>query len=301
MRALVPAWMGPDAGRVAGARSGHKVVMAIAAVLVAYAAAYGRRARTLARRGRPVPRWRIACFAAGLLVLGAAVSPPLGTLADERLAAHMAEHLLIADAASLLLVLGLTGPLLAPLLRVPAVDRLRVLTHPLPAFAMWAASLWLWHLPFAYEGALRHESVHALQHACFLLLGANLWMPLFGPFPKPAWFGRAAQLGYVLVVRLCGALLANLFVWSGTVFYGWYGDLGDQSAAGAVMMAEESVVMVALFGWLAWRWIGDAGERQELAELARARGLALDERRVARAVAAGRGADRSRRMEAGAP
>src|SRR5438067_2088706 len=30
---------------------------------------YGRRARTLARRGRPVPRWRISAFGAGLLVM----------------------------------------------------------------------------------------------------------------------------------------------------------------------------------------------------------------------------------------
>src|SRR5215217_1772753 len=197
--------------------------MAIVAVLAAYAAAYAWRARTLARRGRPVAAWRAACFLAGLVVIGAAVSGPVSRLAGERLAAHMAEHLLIADLASLLRVLG----------------------HPVVAFALWAASLWLWHLPVAYEGALRHESVHALQHACFLLLGAAIWMPLFGPFPKPAWFGGAAQLAYAVAVRLTGALLANLFVWSGTVFYGWYGDLGDQSAAGAVMMAEESVVMVA--------------------------------------------------------
>src|SRR5215211_5948467 len=104
--------------------------MAIVAGLAAYAVAYGWRARTLARRGRPVPAWRIACFIAGLVVLGAAVSEPVSRLAGERLAAHMAEHLLIADVASLLLVLGLTGPLLAPVLRIPGVDRLRLLGHP---------------------------------------------------------------------------------------------------------------------------------------------------------------------------
>jgi hypothetical protein len=52
--------------------------------------------------------------------------------------------------------------------------------------------------------------------------------------------------------RLIGAVLANLLAWSGTVFYPCYGDLADQSAAGAVMMAEESVAMVALSAWLLW-------------------------------------------------
>lgn len=260
-------------------------------VLAVYAVPYALRARTLARRGRPVPAWRIWCFGAGLVVLALAISPPVLDLAGSTFVAHMAEHLLIADVAALLLVLGLTGPLLAPLLRVRAIDRLRVLGHPVVAFALWAANLYLWHLAWAYEGALGNELVHVVQHALFLVLGMCLWLPLFGPFPKPAWFGTAAQLLYVVAVRLTGAVLANTFVWSGTVFYGWYGDLADQSAAGAVMMIEESVVTVALFGWLFLKWMREGAERQEILELAGVRGIDVDERRVARAVAAGRGED----------
>ena len=270
--------------------------MIAALVLAAYAIPYAVRARTLARRGRPVPAWRIWCFGGGLAVLVLAISPPVLDLAGSRFVAHMAEHLLIADVAAVLLVLGVTGPLLAPLLRIRWVDRLRMLTHPVAAVSLWALNLYLWHLAFAYEGALRHDGVHALQHFLFLALGINLWMPLFGPFPKPAWFGTGAQLIYVVVVRFTGAVLANVFVWSGTVFYGWYGDLADQSAAGAVMMVEESVVTVALFGWLFAKWMREGGERQEILELADRRGIELDERRVARAVAAGRGDDLRRRL-----
>jgi putative membrane protein len=270
----------------------------IGLALLAYAIPYALRARTLARRGRPVPGWRLWCFGAGLAVLALAVSPPVLDLAGSELSAHMAEHLLIADVASLLLVLGLTGPLLAPLLRVGALDRLRALGHPVVAFALWAANLYLWHLASAYEGALRHELVHVVQHLLFLLLGMNLWMPLFGPFPKPDWFGIPAQLVYIVAVRLVGAVLANAFVWSGTVFYGWYDDLEDQSVAGAVMMVEESVVTVALFGWLFMKWMREGAERQEIVELASARGIEVDERRVARAVAAGRGDELRSRLTA---
>jgi cytochrome c oxidase assembly factor CtaG len=99
-----------------------------------------------------------------------------------------------------------------------------------------------------------------------------------------------------MAVRLVGAVLANAFVSSGTVFYAWYGNLEDQSVAGAVMMVEESVVTVALFGWLFMKWMREGGERQEIVELADARGIELDERRVARAVAAGRSAELRRRL-----
>jgi putative membrane protein len=202
----------------------------------------------------------------------------------------MAEHLLIGDLAPLLIVLGCTGPVLQPLLRHKVAAALRPLTHPVAAFAIWAANLYLWHLAFAYQAALEHDTVHVLQHVCFFAAGALLWAPLFGPLPKPAWFGNGARLGYILVVRLTGTVLANVFVWAGTVFYPYYGALEDQSTAGAVMMIEQSVVTLCLFGWLFLKTAKDGEEREELKELAAALGVPVDERRIARAVAAGEGA-----------
>jgi cytochrome c oxidase assembly factor CtaG len=273
-----------------------------------YAALYGVRARTLARRGHAVPRWRIACFAGGIALLLVAASPPLDRLADEHFSLHMVEHLLLGDLAPLLIVLGCTGPLLAPLLAQRPIAALRPLTHPVAAFALWAVDLYLWHLSFAYQAALRHDLLHVLEHVCFFTFGAALWMPLFGPLPKPAWFGNGARLGYIVVVRLTGTVLANLFLWSGGAFYGYYavtgrsgaGAAADQSAAGAVMMVEQSFVTICLFCWLFLKTAREADERQALSELAAASGVELDEKRIARAVAAGQGARlRARILTAG--
>src|SRR6202163_2033715 len=95
---------------------------------------YARRARTLAREGRAIPRWRQSCFYGGLATILLTYISPIGRLSDELLGVHMAEHLLMGDIGALLLVLGLTGPLLAPIMRIRFFDRLRVLTHPLVAF-----------------------------------------------------------------------------------------------------------------------------------------------------------------------
>jgi cytochrome c oxidase assembly factor CtaG len=271
-------------------------------LLAAYAVPYAWRARTLRRRGRPVPAWRRWCFAGAVALLTLAVIPPADHLADTRLSAHMAEHLIIGDIAPLLAVLGCSGPMLAPLLRTRSAERLRGLAHPVVAFVLWAADLYLWHLPFAYQAALHHDVVHVLQHACFFAFGFNLWLPLFGPLPKPAWFGTGAQVSYVVAVRIAGFALGNALTWAHVEFYPYYGHaLGDQSAAGAVMMLEQMVVMLALFAWLLARLLREAGERQELAELAGARGVALDERRIARAVTAGRAGALRERVERGSP
>ena len=142
---------------------------------------YRARVRKLANERRAVPQWRQACFASGLIVLAIALSPPVDTLADQLLVAHMAEHLLIGDFAALLLVLGFTGPLLAPILRNRYLGRLRVFTHPVVAFVVWAVNFYVWHLPFMYQAALRHDALHALEHATFLAFGMAMWMALLGP------------------------------------------------------------------------------------------------------------------------
>ncbi|HMD52710.1 MAG TPA: cytochrome c oxidase assembly protein [Solirubrobacteraceae bacterium] len=267
---------------------------------------YARRVRTLAHDGHPVPGWRQACFYSAFAVIAAALTS-LGSASQDLLYVHMIEHLLLGDIAALLIVLGLTGPLIAPILRIPFFDRLRVLSHPAVAFPLWAIDLYVWHLPFLYQAALRHSAVHAIQHAMFLGFGINMWMPLFGPLPMPSWFGNLGKLIYIVAVRLTGTVLGNVFLWSGTVFYPFYhhgeaiyhiSPLADQSLAGAIMMIEESILTLGLFCWLFLRAARESEERQDLLDFARARGLDLTDARAARAVAAGRGPELRRRLEA---
>ena len=263
------------------------------------AIAYAVRASRLATTPRAVPLWRQVCFHSGLLLIVLTLTSPLGALAEEHFVAHMGEHLLIADVGALLVVLGLTGPLLAPVLKIRAFDALRVLTHPLVALPLWAASLLAWHIPALHEAAVRDEAVHALQHLCFVTFGANMWMPLFGPLPQPEWFGNAWKLGYVVLVRLIGAVLANAFVFGGDAFYDVYsGGADDQVAAGTLMMVWESLLTIGVLCWLFLQTARQNEERQQLLELAAARGVGLTQERATRAVRAGRGAELRARIEA---
>ena len=267
-------------------------------LLVAVALGYVRRASTLARRGQPVELWRQVCFASGLVLLLAADVPPLSTIAEELVVAHMAQHLLIADLAGLLIALGLTGPILQPVLAVRWLSWLRLLGNPLLALPLWALNLYLWHLATLYEGVLDSAPLHFAQHACFFTFGLAMWLPLVGPLPKPAWFNDAAKLGYIVGVRFLEAVLANVFIWSGTVFYPDYAPgeaewdispLADQGAAGNLMMIWTGAVTLGLFAWLFFRAANRSAEKQELLELAESRGVHLDPARAGRAVEAGQG------------
>lgn len=264
----------------------------------ASSALYAGRARTLAGTPRAVPRWRQVCFhgGAGLIAVSLLV---LGPEAERRFAAHMAEHLLIVDLGALLLVLGLTGPLLAPVLKVPLFAALRPLSHPLVALPLWGLNLFAWHVPAPHEAAVREEVVHALQHMLFVVTGANVWMCLFGPLPRPPWFGNGAMLAYVIGVRLTGTVLANALLFGGESFYDVYtvdDREKDQQVAAGIMMVEESILTILLLGWLFLKAARESDERQALLDLARERGVPLTDARAARAVAAGRGAELRERI-----
>jgi cytochrome c oxidase assembly factor CtaG len=270
--------------------------------------AYARRTATLARRGTPVPANRQLAFAAGLLVILVARFSPIATLADDLVWAHMVEHLMIGDIGALLIVLGLTGPVLQPVLAVRWLRWIRTVSQPWFAFPLWAVDLVVWHLSPLYDGVLTSSPLHAAQHACFLAFGVLMWMPVAGPLPKPAWWRNAAPLGYVALVRLFSAAFGNVLIWSGTAFYGSYAageaahgisPLTDQGIAGAIMMGEGGAVTLGVIVWLFLRAARESEERQRLLDLADQRGVELDERRAGRAVAAGQGARLAERIEHG--
>jgi putative membrane protein len=258
------------------------------APIVMIGVAYAIRARTLARRGQPVPDWRIGLFALGIALLLLAVASPVATIGEQRLFSfHMAQHLLIGDLGPLCLLAGLTGPLLRPVLALPGVHRLHAFANPFLALPIWTLNLALWHTPFFFEAAVRHDTVHALEHISFFTCGVVLWLPVLETLPAPEWFGTAAKLGYIVGVRLVATVVGNVFIWGGSPFYGVYdtgseylglSPQGDQSLAGSIMMLEGSIVTIVAIAWLFLRMAQEGEVRQTLLE----RGL--DPRLVRRAV-----------------
>jgi len=249
---------------------------------------YARRVRSLGRRGQRVPRVRQGLFLLGIALLILALASPIDAFGeDEFFFFHMVQHVLLGDLAPLCIVAALTGQVLRPVLAWRVVDRLRVLTHPFVALPLWAANLYLWHLPFLYQAALHQTAVHALEHVLFFTAGALMWAPIVETLPAPAWFGTGAKLGYIAGVRGIETVLGNIFIWTSGVFYPWYRHADprwgitaahDQNLAGIVMMAEGSAITLGALAWLFLRMAAEGEERQRLLE------QGLDPRQVARAV-----------------
>ncbi|MGZ4290372.1 MAG: cytochrome c oxidase assembly protein [Gaiellaceae bacterium] len=263
---------------------------------VVVAALYILRTRTLAADGRPVPAWRRAMFWAGIALVVLALNSPIDELGEEHFFFfHMTQHVILGDLAPLCFVLGLNGQILRPVLKFRLVERLRVLAHPFVALPLWAVDLYVWHVPYLYDAALHHDSIHAFEHFCFFTAGCLMWEPIVETLPAPAWFGTGMKFGYIAVVRLLETILGNVFIWSSSAFYSVYKHppewgitpVHDLNLGGVVMMAEGSLVTAVVLVWLFLRLAREGELRQRLLEEGH------DPRVVKRAVRYGRAEDLS--------
>jgi putative membrane protein len=238
---------------------GVLVVTAIAVAL--FAQAFLR----LRRRGRVdlTPWTRVALFAAGLaLAVLPLVSPLDAAGEDYLLSMHMLQHVLIGDAAAVLLVLAVRGPLVVFLVPAPLLRRLarigpvraflRFLLRPAVAFTLWTAAMLGWHIPAAYDAALAHPPVHVLEHVSFMIAGALVWTQLVDP-AREGRMTRGERIAFAFGILVAGQPVMDALLFSGHALYGPYAHqpvrllgwspLTDQRVAGAVMQVEQLLTL----------------------------------------------------------
>jgi cytochrome c oxidase assembly factor CtaG len=250
----------------------------LAVVLAALAAAYLRGLRRLSATragsshvGRP---WAVA---AGILVAAVVTTGPLGEFLEERLATHMAQHMvLITVSAPLLAASGCGLPVLVGLPRRLRRSLIRLqrrfpapgIVGPHVAWGCYIAALWLWHLPAAYDEAVRSEYVHLAEHACFLLTAWLFWWHLLGPVRRRLT-GPAAVL-YLVAAIPPGAALGALLIFTTHPLYpaqssaavaAGANPLTDQRLGGIVMWVPMDFVFVAFAVLLVGRWLRSLQQR----------------------------------------
>jgi putative membrane protein len=177
---------------------------------------------------------------------------PMDEWADTHLAVHMAQHVVIGDAAIALMVFAVRGPLLvfmlpAPVLRQVAHARpfFSLLLRPRIAFALWAANLAVWHVPYLYDLALRHDAVHYLEHACWVVAGLLVWTLLVDPGSHKR-LTVGGRIALAAAMFACGQVLADVLIFSFHTLYPAYPGRTGQQLAGIVMMSEQIVTLGTL-------------------------------------------------------
>ena len=254
---------------------------AVAWVLTAEAL-WLRAARVLARRGWRVPAWQTASWHAGVALWVGGLLSPIHAAGEQGLAPHMVQHLLIADLAAPLLLIGLRSPVLVhflprsvlvPLARSRLRGLFRTLRRPLVAIPVYALVLYGWHFSFAFDAAVRSPVVHTLQHGSFIGAGMLVWWSALEP-KRRRTPGELWKIGHLLGARMLGMMLGMSFVLIRTPIYtdvygrgdrAWGLDpIADQQIAGAAMVVTDICLMMIALAFFFFR-SGQDYDRREAA------------------------------------
>jgi len=257
--------------RVGGDWQAAPFVLAAATVAaVLFAQAFVR----LRRRGRSdhAPWTRPFLFAAGLALAVLPLVSPLDAAGDQYLlSAHMLQHVLIGDAAPLLLVLAVRGPLvfflLPPFVLKPLASShalrtfLRTLLRPSVTFALWLVVMLGWHVPAAYDYTLTHPVVHDLEHAMFVVVGTLAWTQLIDPAGH-ARLTRGGKIVFAFGMLVFGHPISDTLIFSPTAIYHSYAAqperllgisvMTDQRLAGLIMLVEQLLTLGTFIAVMLW-------------------------------------------------
>jgi len=233
--------------------------IAVDVVLLLIALVYVRGWLSLRRSSpRLITGAPLAAFLAGMFCLWVAIGSPLSAFDDASLTAHMIQHILLMLVVPPLVLLGAPAlPLLhgfpqwfvravlGSILRLRAVQAIgKTLVHPVLCWILAAVAMIAWHVPCAFELALRSELWHEVEHICFLSTSILFWWPVIQPFPSEARWPRWAIPVYLFLGMFPSGAIGAFLAFYDRVLYPSYREapvlfgnsaLSDQVFAGSLM------------------------------------------------------------------
>ncbi|MFA9477385.1 cytochrome c oxidase assembly protein [Phycisphaerales bacterium AB-hyl4] len=222
--------------------------------------------------GHGVSRLQATAFAFAILSLVVALISPVDVLAIELSWVHMIQHMIIMMIAAPLFVIA--APTRVMLFAFTTVGRVRLgamfrmpgpylLWQPLLTWALYAFTLWIWHIPTLYEAALRNELVHDAQHLAFFIASCLFWRVLLDPLSRLR-LNLGLGVLYLFTSSLHSSALGVFLALSPRVWYPHYETttaawnltaLEDQQLAGLVMWMPACTLYAAAAALMFYFWM----------------------------------------------
>ena len=222
------------------------------------------------RASRAKPEERVSgaqklSFFAALFVIFASLNGPLHDLSDDYLfSAHMVQHLLLTLAMPPLLIAGIPGWMLRPLLRNRVLGAIgRRVTRPLICFAIFNVVIAAWHIPGLYNLAMANHNIHIVEHLMFMAAAVLMWWPLMSPLPELPRLAYPGQMLYCFLMSLPMSIIAVYITMANRVLYPAYASaprisplspMDDQMLGGLIMWVPGGLIFALIMTVVFFKW-----------------------------------------------
>ena len=210
-------------------------------------------------------------FLAALLVIFASLNGPIHDLSDTYLfSAHMVQHLMLTMLMPPLLIAGVPGWMLRPLLRSRAIASVaRVVTRPVACFAIFNIVIAMWHLPVFYNAAMDNHNIHILEHLMFMAAAVLMWWPLTSQLPELPRLSYPGQMLYCFLMIMPMSIVAVYISMADRVLYPAYAaapritslsPLEDQLLGGLIMWVPGGMIFMIIMSVIFFKWAARGGD-----------------------------------------
>jgi cytochrome c oxidase assembly factor CtaG len=175
-------------------------------------------------------------YVTGVLVLLFALVSPLELFGETYLfSVHMVQHLLLVLVVPPLLLLGIPTWLAGDILAWRPVRQVEhILGQPVVAWLFGIGFVWVWHVPALYQAALADESVHIVEHLCFLVTSTIFWWPVWAP-QKELRLSPPVVLIYLMAGGMANTLLGLAIAYWPKLLYPLYAAPGGPQSLTSLM------------------------------------------------------------------
>jgi putative membrane protein len=217
-------------------------------------------------------------FVSALIVIFASLNGPIHDLSDNYLfSGHMVQHLLLTMLMPPLLIAGVPGWMLRPLLRNGIVRRVaEFVTRPIACFVIFNVVIAAWHLPVLYNAAMANHDIHILEHLMFMAAAVLMWWPLASPLPELPRLAYPGQMLYCFLMTIPMSVVAIYITLADTILYPFYASaprimklspLEDQLLGGLIMWVPGGFIFIVIMTVVFFKWAARGEDSRAAAQV----------------------------------
>ena len=221
---------------------------------------------------------RKAAFCSALFVIFASLNGPIHDLSDNYLfSGHMVQHLLLTMLMPPLLIAGVPGWMIRPLLRNRAIATIaRGITRPIACFIIFNVVIAAWHVPALYNAAMENHDIHIAEHLMFMAAAVLMWWPLASQLPELPRLSYPGQMLYCFLMTLPMSVVAIYITMADTVLYPFYASaprimklspLEDQLLGGLIMWVPGGFIFIVIMTVVFFKWAARGEDSRAAAQV----------------------------------
>jgi putative membrane protein len=176
----------------------------------------------------------------------------------------MVQHLMLTMAMPPLLIAGVPGWMLRPILGSKVLGPIaRKLTRPITCFVIFNVIIAAWHLPVLYNAAMDNHNIHILEHLMFMAGAVLMWWPLASQLPELPRLAYPGQMLYSFLMTLPMSVVAVYITMADQVLYPHYASaprimpvspMDDQLLGGLIMWIPGGLIFLLIMSVIFFKW-----------------------------------------------